>query len=247
MSNESQPPGDPPIKPPEGQDEKIRDAGNQSKGAINKFAPTTSIANSEGIQIDWSLIEETARTIGIPATADKFSIDQNTIQTRKKRHKWKGIPDGRSMSKLEIQAREQDDSSPGVFTHRIIAHRERVFNKASESCGRFKVKAPSTFREFKIADDIARRAAGLDDEESQRQSVLITINEQIDDHDGARPIEAHEVQPCAPAPQQLESSDAGKQSTPPPQRAPEVANEIKTSGSLTLNADDSSRRRYVLP
>jgi hypothetical protein len=47
-------------------------------------------------------------------------------------------------------------------------------------CGKARLKPPRTFKEAKIADDMARKACGLDINEGISQSVLIHVNELIE-------------------------------------------------------------------
>ncbi len=62
-------------------------------------------------------------------------------------------------------------------------HRELVFEVAHGALARAKLKPPHTFREAKLADDMARKACGLDVNEGVSQSVLIQVNELIEGHE----------------------------------------------------------------
>jgi hypothetical protein len=54
------------------------------------------------------------------------------------------------------------------------------------------LKPPRTFKEAKIADDMARRACGLDDRDNAQQALIIHINE-LGDGFEPRPIEASAI------------------------------------------------------
>ena len=80
------------------------------------------------------------------------------------------------------------------------AHRDLVFNLANGALAKAKLKPPRTFKEAKIADEIARKACGLDEGESAKHALLIHINEL--DAGEPVPIEASvieaELSPDAP-------------------------------------------------
>lgn len=153
--------------------------------------PTTEIRNADGVAIAWDLIEETAREIGIVQTALRYKVKAATIRMRASVHKWKKIPDGRTLV-AGVQGRNiaQNGSDSDLSRH-IPAHRERVFKTASDSLGKKKIIPIRSAKDYDIVDRIARRALGIDDNEGGNQQVLIKINEAIEDH-ALKPIEAHE-------------------------------------------------------
>lgn len=211
------------------------------------FAPTTEILNADGVAISWELIEETARQIGIPKTAEQFKLPLNTIHSRKKSHKWKKIPDGRALTKTDKGSDAQLSTMTGDLSGEIDRHRAMVFQKTSKSIAKFRAKAPKNFREFDAADKIARRALGIDDDKPAQQSVLIQVNEAIAEHNAPVPIEANEI-PCIPAPLPNESVDEGQQGDDTPPAESNAPKESATPrGSLTLNPGDSKSRQFVLP
>jgi hypothetical protein len=72
------------------------------------------------------------------------------------------------------------------------AHRELVFNVAHGALAKAKLQSPRTWKEAKLADEMARRACGLDDRDAASQSLLIHINETVNDFD-PYPIEANVI------------------------------------------------------
>jgi hypothetical protein len=98
-------------------------------------------------------------------------------------------------------------------------HRNLVFNLSHGALAKAKLRPPRTFKEAKIADEMARKACGLDQLDDRSRALLIHINELNDDPD-AQPIEASvidaELSPCTPAstPQDSDSPDgSGMQGT----------------------------------
>jgi hypothetical protein len=167
--------------------------------ALPPGTPTTSIKNADGVAVAWEVIEDESRRIGIIATADKLKVNASAIRTRMKRHKWKGIPDGRTLVAQEKQSVTNSSDQPGDFSSRVVAHRENVFKKATDSLGKVKRIPVHNAKDFDIVDKIARRAAGIDDNEMGKTAVLIHINDAIEAHGENQPIEATVI-PCLPAP-----------------------------------------------
>ena len=64
-----------------------------------------------------------------------------------------------------------------------------MFNVAHGALAKAKLQSPRTWKEAKLADEMARRACGLDDRDASSQAVLIHINEL----DAEQPIEAEIV------------------------------------------------------
>lgn len=119
-----------------------------------------------------------------------------TICKRRLRHKWptplaiqrkaqelEGHPSGKDL----IQVAAEDWNAKGE------AHRKQAFEVASESMRLFKPKAPKNFRELEAADKVARRAAGLDVGENNRQT-LIMMHERVNQFEDEQPEEIIEAE-----------------------------------------------------
>lgn len=198
----------------------------QRSTQLRPGSPTTEIINEDGQAIAWDLIEESSRAIGIPATAAKYHVNGDTILKRKRLKKWKGVPDGRSLAKVEQGSSEQLTTTPGDFTDRIPGFRERVFKKANDSIGKFKAKAPKTFKELDSASKIAERMMGIG-EQTGNTAVLVHINEAINQHDPdslpleSKPNESQEQGNTIDATLLPERSETGEQASPGPMFAVE--------------------------
>ena len=89
----------------------------------------------------------------------------------------------------ELKKREAElETSAAQWARRSDVHRNLVFNLAHGALAKAKLKPPHTFKEAKIADEMARKACGLDEGDSAQHALLIHINEL--DAGGPRPIEA---------------------------------------------------------
>ncbi len=78
------------------------------------------------------------------------------------------------------------------WARRGDAHRELVFNVAHGAFAKAKLQSPRTWKEAKLADEMARRACGLDDRDAASQTLLIHINETVNGFD-PYPIEANVI------------------------------------------------------
>jgi hypothetical protein len=88
-----------------------------------------------------------------------------------------------------LQKREAELSTTAAQWARLgDVHRDLVFNLAHGALAKGKLKPPRTFNEAKIADEMARKACGLDEGDSAQHALLIRINEL--DAGQPRPIEA---------------------------------------------------------
>ena len=78
----------------------------------------------------------------------------------------------------ELQKREAELATTAAqWARRGDVHRNLVFGIAHGALAKAKLKPPRTFKEAKIADEMARKACGLDEDDSAQQAILIHINE----------------------------------------------------------------------
>jgi hypothetical protein len=225
------------------------EAGKQGRTKPEPFKPTSEISNGDGQMIAYDLLEESAREIGIPATAAKYQVNEHALRSRARDHKWKKIPDGRTLAKRNKGTGSELATTEGDFSSRVAPFRERVFKKMDESLGKFRAKAPKSFKEFDSASKIAERMMGIGDE-GAKIGVLVHINEAIDEHgENMQPIEATEVDaivsPCIPVSRLPDSVQQGNKALPEP--AASYTDHTPPKESVTLNPDDVSDRRFVLP
>jgi hypothetical protein len=147
------------------------------------FQPTTSTVNFDGVEIAWDIIEESCREIGVIATADKYRVSPITIRARKRDHKWKKIPDGRTLVKQGSKGSRELTSANGDLSAEIAPFRAKAFQKINDSLGKFKAKAPKSFRELDSCVKIGERMLGINEEKPAQQNILIKINEAVDNFD----------------------------------------------------------------
>ena len=166
---------------------------NQSKPG----QPTTAIKNKDGEWIAWDAIREVCDVplmrkndpsfLTAAEASRKFKLGPETIYAKAKRDNWRMISH-REKEKLLEKTEGKDWGKKGD------KHREEAFKVANASLKKFRARAPKDFKELDIADRIARRAAGLEND-SIVQQTLVHINEAVEGHAENQVIEAYEVRP----------------------------------------------------
>lgn len=159
--------------------------------------PTTTIKNKDGEWISWDAVEEVCNVppnrkqdpsfLTAAEASRRFKLSPEAIYARAKGNGWRLIGH-REKQKMEKDKGKRDWGKSGE------AHREAAFKIAHESLKKFKATKPKSFKDLDIADRIARRAAGLEND-SIVQQTLVHINEAVEGHAENQVIEAHEVVP----------------------------------------------------
>jgi hypothetical protein len=162
---------------------------------------TTEITNIEGAKIAWCDVKNACESEGLTITevCTRYKLKYPAVYARSSRGKWKFVSSIDKRAK-ELQKREAElATSATEWARRGDAHRNLMFNVAHGALAKAKLQSPRSWKEAKLADEMARRACGLDDRNAASQSLLIHIHEL----DAAEPIEASvieaELSPCAPA------------------------------------------------
>jgi hypothetical protein len=164
---------------------------------------TTEITSSDGAKVAWKDVKNACQIEGLTITevCARYKLKYPAVYARATRGKWKVISSVKKRAK-ELQKRDEElTTTAAQWARRGDAHRDLVFGLAHGALAKAKLKAPRTFKEAKIADEMARKACGLDEGDSVSQAVLIHINEL--DAGEPVPIEASvidaELPPCTPA------------------------------------------------
>ena len=105
--------------------------------------------------------------------ADKFGINRDTITTKTWKAGWnklRRLPDSQPVDKTMVEKvaemLEEDWKSKGS------AHRRLVFEKANSALREANLPAPRTWKDAQIADSMARKAAGLEDAENTKSTIV---------------------------------------------------------------------------
>jgi hypothetical protein len=176
----------------------LNDSGSNVAGEQGCRAPKESNVQKESnapkeSATDWTAIETqiTSGAMTYPEAAEHFGIPENTIRKRASRKRWRTTQ--RTLKRLvtkQVQKQVEKtvaSAAIAISASEIEAHKRKVFDITSKSIAKFRAKAPKTFRELDSADKIVRRAAGLQDDQTQ-VGVLLQVNESINAFD-AEPAE----------------------------------------------------------
>lgn len=105
--------------------------------------------------------------------ADRFGINYDTVVTRICKAGWhklrvlpQSVPVERSMVEKVADMLEEDWKNKGS------AHRRLVFEKANSALREANLPAPRTWKDAQIADSMARKAAGLEDAENTKSTIV---------------------------------------------------------------------------
>jgi hypothetical protein len=164
---------------------------------------TTEITNLDGAKVAWKDVKNACEVEGLTITevCARFRLKYPAVYARATRGKWTIISSVKKRAK-ELQKREAElKTSATEWARRGDAHRDLMFNVAHGALAKAKLQSPRTWKEAKLADEMARRACGLDDRDAASQSLLIHINEIVDASE-PYPVEASvidaELSPDAP-------------------------------------------------
>lgn len=170
--------------------------GGLPENQLKPGQPTTTVKNKDGEWISWDAVEEICNVppnrkqdpsfLTAAEAARKFKLLPETIYARAKRDGWRLISH-REKQKIQKDKGKRDWGKSGE------AHREAAFKVAHESLKKFKAIKPKSFKELDLADRIARRAAGLEND-SIVQQTLVHINEAVEGHAEDQVVEANVIE-----------------------------------------------------
>jgi hypothetical protein len=199
--------------------------GNRNPGAAIE---TTEITNLEGARVAWQDVKNACEIEGLTITevCARYKLKYSAVYARGTRGRWKVISTIKKRAK-ELQKKEAElTTTASEWARRGDAHRDLVFNLAHRALAKAKLRPPRTFKEAKVADDMARKACGLDDRDASSDFLLIHINERVDGFE-PHPIEASvieaELPPGQPAPTLQE---------------PALLNESGTQGDISIRREE---------
>jgi|SRR3989442_1713105 len=143
---------------------------------------TTEITNLDGAKVAWSDVKTACEIEGltINEVCTRFRLKYSAVYARATRGKWKVISAIKKRAKELAKKDAELTTTAAQWAKRGETHRELVFRIGHEALRKGRLKPPCTFKEAKIADDMARKACGLDVSDGVSQSVLIHINESIE-------------------------------------------------------------------
>lgn len=133
------------------------------------------------VPVNWDAIRiEFAHGISIPELARKYSLSEGTLKARSAREKWiemrpethaKDIATGLQHGILEA-AKAGAKVVGESWAERGESYRRMVFEKTSKLMEQATLAPPKNWKDADVADKMARRAAGLDNLETQVNTII---------------------------------------------------------------------------
>lgn len=179
--------------------------GSPESGAVSQGADSGDQALSHkvnprarvSVTYDWPGIELALTTgqMTYGEAAAHYKTPEGTIRKRSKRKGWMvGKKAIAALVHKQVVAAVEGATS-AITQSEIEKHKRMVFDTMTKSLGMFKAKTPRSFREAETADKMARRSAGLQDDQTQ-VGVLLQLNEAINTHEpeAREPLEAELIE-----------------------------------------------------
>jgi hypothetical protein len=162
-----------------------------------------SVSRQQGSRaaINWEPIKMAlvSGQMNVGEAATTFKVKPATVYKRLEREAW---PVPKRITKAVQKVVENSavgEAVANIARERINKHIETAFDIASKSVAKFRPKAPKDFRELNVADQIARRSAGIQNDAPQT-AVMLLLNEAVNAFDpDAQPIEAEIIPDNSPA------------------------------------------------
>jgi hypothetical protein len=150
---------------------------------------------SQAVTERWGEIEVAcAAGMTFPDAERHFGVKRDTIRKRAKRHKW--VLPHHVMEAVREAARGAVAKTARDWLAKGESHREKMFDIAEQSLKTVKKVKVKTAKDLEIIDKVGRRAAGLENDEGAKLT-LIQLNERMEDYDDQpieKPADAREVE-----------------------------------------------------
>lgn len=113
--------------------------------------------------------------------AEQFKCPYGTVNARCARENWSAMRPDNFLHKAVKTASEVAEN---VWSARGKAYRDMVYAKAQNALEKSAVAPPKTWKDLEVADRIARRTIGLDNEQAQNNTI---VNLAVLNREGAQP------------------------------------------------------------
>ncbi len=118
-----------------------------------------------------------------PEAEKRFGVKANTIRIYAQRHGWPTpnavIRRTKELTKLGDPAANALEKVAASWKEKGEAHRSEVFARTRKAITESDIGPPTNWKDFEIVDKVARRSAGLENNEVVQQT-LVNINEAPD-------------------------------------------------------------------
>jgi len=129
------------------------------------------------LDVNWDAIRiEFAHGVSIPELARKYEISEGTLKARSAREKWVDMRPETHATGLQqgvLESAKQGAKVVGQsWAERGEVYRRMVFDKTATLMEQATLTPPKNWKDADIVDKMARRAAGLDNIETQVNTII---------------------------------------------------------------------------
>jgi hypothetical protein len=129
------------------------------------------------LNVNWDAIRiEFAHGVSIPDLSRKYEISEGTLKARSAREKWVDMRPETHATGLQqgvLESAKQGAKVVGQsWAERGDAYRRMIFDKTSQMMEQASLAPPRNWKDADIVDKMARRAAGLDNLETQVNTII---------------------------------------------------------------------------
>lgn len=132
--------------------------------------------NSKKSRIEWSgvqrLIESGA--LSYAEAAERMEVSVEAVRQRAYRERWLSPERVRRAAGVLCRVMPEDvlEDAAESWRERGQRHRLHVFDLAHQALVRAELPAPKTWRDAQVADNMARKAVGLDDDSAKGSPII---------------------------------------------------------------------------
>lgn len=129
------------------------------------------------LNVNWDAIRiEFSHGVSIPTLAKKYEVSEGTLKARSSREKWIEMRPEAHATKTQPPvveaAKEVAKTVAESWAEKGERYRKMVFGKTASLVEQATLNPPKNWKDVEIADKIARRAAGLDNLETQVNTII---------------------------------------------------------------------------
>ena len=133
-----------------------------------------SLLMPAALKVNWDAIRiEFAHGESLETLAKKYEIKFGTLAARSSRERWMELrPEGHSVKGLQSPVLEAGKAVAKSWAERGESYRRMMFEKTSKLMEQATLAPPKNWKDADVADKMARRAAGLDNLETQVNTII---------------------------------------------------------------------------
>lgn len=125
------------------------------------------------IPVNWEAIRiEFSHGVTLRELSEKYGVQELTLRKRSSREKWCDMRPEKHVTNMSHTITEAAKSVGASWAEKGESYRSMVFDKVSQSVKAASLPPPKNYRDLEAADKIVRRAAGLDNMETQVNTII---------------------------------------------------------------------------